>query len=859
MPKPEFTLTPPLLTLALLSACPGDDAPVTTDTPTTGETGDGDGDPATGDGDGDGDMTGDGDGDPATGDGDGDMTGDGDGDPLAPMVDCEMPLQPAPAGSCAAEGQAGGSLLIRADVLGPETAWINGGGVRIENGLITCVGCDCADEPADATLTCADAVISPGLINTHDHISYAHNWPGGEGVDRYEHRHDWREGQNGHLPIPYSGGAPAEAVVAAELRFVMGGATSTASAGGRWGLLRNVDSPDNEGLPLPPADSDTFPLNDASGTQLDGTCNYDVNGDASWLANENAYLPHIGEGIDRYANNELICTGISPDLMEANTAIVHATGTTAAEAETIAAARTIISLSARSNVMLYGATAPLVLLDNLGVNLALGTDWILSGSMNVLRELACIEYLDDTHYDDQFSDKQLWEMATTNAAFAIGAEQGLGMLKPGYVADLAVFANDGESLHGAVVRGHESTVALVMRGGVPLYGDDALLASAALDAGSCEAVEVCGVAKRACVSDDTTSTLAEILAETDYPLFFCDQPPTDEPTCVPSRPGEYDAHDFDPDSDQDGDGILDDSDNCPAVFNPAFMTGVVPLWDEQPDSDDDGLGDACDPCPFGDDSCDYPAANDFDGDGSPNGVDNCPYDANPDQADADGDGHGDLCDACEDPNPGFAACAIPVEAISDEDHPNHPAEGAVVSVTGVYVTAVRDDDSGFWIETGTQDPFTGLAIYSGGSQPALAVGDVVDVTGTYEEYFGLGELTNPSVTVVASGDPLPFAPKPMAPADIATGGPEAEPHEGMLLAVSDVEITVQNADAPDDYDAFVVTDGLWIDDLNFDAMDNMCMVGESFDEIIGTLSYGFNQHRLEPRDADDFVGGQCAP
>src|SRR5690606_14837611 len=188
--------------------------------------------------------------------------GDGDGDhEQAEVVDCMTELEPPAAGSvCTAEGQAGGSLLIRGDVLTPETAHL-GGRVVVEGGGITCAGCDCAAESAfDATITCADAVITPGLINTHDHITYAHNWPIGDGPDRYEHRHDWREGQNGHAPLPYQGNAPAEAVVAAELRFVMSGATSTASAGGRWGLLRNVDTTDNGGLPLQPVGSDTFPL-----------------------------------------------------------------------------------------------------------------------------------------------------------------------------------------------------------------------------------------------------------------------------------------------------------------------------------------------------------------------------------------------------------------------------------------------------------------------------------------------------------------------------------------------------------------------------------------------------------------------
>jgi hypothetical protein len=37
---------------------------------------------------------------------------------------------------------------------------------------------------------------------------------------------------------------------------------------------------------------------------------------------------------------------------------------------------------------------------------------------------------------------------------------------------------------------------------------------------------------------------------------------------------------------------------------------------------------------------------DSDGDGTPDGSDNCPFVANPDQADLDGDGVGDLCDNC---------------------------------------------------------------------------------------------------------------------------------------------------------------------------------------------------------------------
>lgn len=771
----------------------------------------------------------------------------------AEITECGDHPLPGPAdGTCAVAAGAGGATLLRGTVLTPRGV-LRGGQVLVgADGVLACVDCDCSGAPGadDATVvTCDQGVISPGLINPHDHITFANNTPIGDGPDRYEHRHDWRTGANGHVELDTNSGASQDVVRGAELRFLMSGVTTIAGAGSAPGLVRNIDSNGAlEGLLAEVADSDTFPLDDANGTTQTMGCNYgDSPTEVGQIDNLDSYLPHIAEGIDASARNEFACTS---GLIQPQTAVIHGVGMTPSDIDEMRAVDALLVWSPRSNVVLYGNTAPVTVYDALSVPISLGTDWVPSGSMNLFRELACADSLNSTYFDGHFNDFELWKMVTTHGAFAVGAEDGIGLLKPGHIADVAIFRTTADKAdHRAIIAGTEADTVLVMRGGVPLFGDAALVE--ALRPG-CEALDVCGTDKVACVQADTGESLAQTQSaiESSYPLFFCGEP-DNEPTCVPTRPGEYESIGG---GDSDGDGVSDDDDNCPTVFNP-----VRPIEQAQGDIDQDGFGDACDTCPLTQtNDCDpYPVA-DIDSDGVLNGVDNCPDDENADQADADNDGHGDVCDDCASPNPGPAACVTTIEAVRDPSNPDHPREGASVQIEDAIVTALRDDGTGFYVQSAAGGEFSGLFVFSG-STNGVELGDIVRVAGTYEEFFEITELTSASFFVSEPGGGLPLTPQVVAAADIADGGALAEPLESVLVQVDMVSIVAMNPDGGSDFDEFEIDDGLRVDDLNFEAIDNLCPDASTFDSIIGISGFSFDHHKLYPRFEADFVGASCEP
>lgn len=790
-------------------------------------------------------------------------------------IACPGAIPPPPAGQVCTVTPGSSTLLLQGTVLAGFDVYENGS-VLVDtsepNGRITCVGCDCASRPEGVGATvvaCADGVISPGLINPHDHITFTLSQPVPHGIERYDHRHEWRLGLDGATELNTFPGSSSsrEGVLYGEVRMLLGGATSiSGSVGGAsaQGLLRNLDRVElTGGLAGVDVNYRTFPLGDSDGTMLASGCDYPFIDGTQNLAAD-VYMPHIAEGINAQARNEFVCLSGGPggtDLLERHTSVIHGIGMRAQDIELMGEEGAMLVWSPRSNVDLYGITAELTTYRNLGVRMALGTDWTASGSMNVLRELACADAFNQQHLNGAFSDLELWLMSTYWAAVSQGAEDQIGLIREGHVADLAIFdgtgLGGGDTAYRAIIEGDVEDVALVLRGGHPLHGDASVIEGLVdpVDVDGCEALDVCGVDKRLCAQLDAGLTTAQITSAVNaasYPMFFCGDP-DDEPSCDPARPDEFPGRGG-PD-DPDGDGVSNAVDNCPDVFNP-----VRPLdQGSQADADADGLGDACDCCPRSSGTdCAIPDVFDQDGDGVGDPADNCPDVANGDQADADGDAVGDACDSCPMvPNPGGAACPVSIYEIKD----GTVMDGESVLVEDVVVTASGVGAPGFFVQVHPDDPgyqgveLSGLYVYVDGAFTP-AIGDRVTVSGVVNDYFGQIQLdavgAAPPV-VLSSDNPLP-EPEITTSADVIEGGPLQAELEAVLVRVPAAAVTnAMPPPGPGDMGGceFEVAGGLRVNDF-FYCVSPYPMVGQTYTQVTGVLRWANQYTKLEPRSLFDY-------
>ncbi|MEO7350286.1 MAG: amidohydrolase family protein, partial [Marmoricola sp.] len=130
---------------------------------------------------------------------------------------------------------------------------------------------------------------------------------------------------------------------------------------------------------------------------------------------------------------------------------------------------------------LYGETTRAGDALDVGLPIALGADWLPSGSLSLLAEMkvARQELLNQEH---PITAKELVAMVTSGAADVAALGDKLGRLEVGRVADLVVMARQDADAHESVCASTPADVELVMIGGDVAYGRSDWVETLAADA-----------------------------------------------------------------------------------------------------------------------------------------------------------------------------------------------------------------------------------------------------------------------------------------------------------------------------------------------------------------------------------------
>ncbi|KXS94336.1 hypothetical protein AC578_4409 [Pseudocercospora eumusae] len=355
-------------------------------------------------------------------------------------------------------------------------------------------------------------------------------------------------------------GSEHDASVWGELRHLFSGTTSIVGEGYAAGLTRNLDRAYGFGEDLHgSADSmQNFPLDDRAGILRLGDCDYGPNAVTQGATDGlNRYIAHVGEGVSAEALNEFRClssrtfdttaradgSGVSVDIVAPNLVMVQANSLTKEDFDLVASRGAMVVWSPRSNIALYGSTLNVTYLLEIGINVALGTDWLPTGSATMSREAHCGAAAMKLQHNTTIEAKLLWQMMTINAARATGFENQIGSLEVDKLADLAVWSggddDDDEELdvYSQAIFSPTESLELVMRGG------QIMLASSTLDpilpADECERVFFGAAEKFVCVKRELNTSFAAFQSalQEKYPIVLppviIPGVPLNEPSCEP--------------------------------------------------------------------------------------------------------------------------------------------------------------------------------------------------------------------------------------------------------------------------------------------------------------------------------------
>ncbi len=368
-----------------------------------------------------------------------------------------------------------------------EQAIIENGAVLVRNGIIEAIWDFTEGPPEGLDLTGIEIIhtgglIFPGLIDCHNHIEGWNTLPIWDVPDTYTNRYQWRDNTitpeyNRDLRYPKlmlseidNLNLLVETVKYAEVKALVGGTVAIQGSG--WPPTEGLDSIlvrnlEHENFGKRKIRSTVTAVGKFTDDWRSKMVNLYNNGDLE------ALFIHLGEGTDAQSRQEFETLKHEMEdkslLIEPLVAI-HSTGLNRTQFAEMAAVGAKMIWSPTSNLLLYGNTSDVKAAWEEGVCVALSPDWAPSGTKNVLGELKIADAWNNYVLNGFFSEYNLTQMVTVNAAIVAGWEDFVGKISTGLYADLLVIDDPGGNPYRALIDTIDEDVLLTVIEGEPLYG-----------------------------------------------------------------------------------------------------------------------------------------------------------------------------------------------------------------------------------------------------------------------------------------------------------------------------------------------------------------------------------------------------
>ncbi len=362
---------------------------------------------------------------------------------------------------------------------GAKPAWI-----VVRGGAIDAVVEDEAALPRDiGRKTRFDGYVFPGLIDTHNHVSW--NVMPGRSLGSWSHRFEWQKDPqylkdvyNTYYRTVHHRGLTQAATLYGEIRAIIGGTTliqSSYAAPEPDVLIRNLDRTHG-------SESITFPLL-LEEAKVRGLVEALENGSLRRLFVHLAEGPHVDPKFDEFKFLK------ESGLLRKGVVVIHGLGLSDDQMKEVIASGMFLVWSPQSNWSLYRKTVDFEAFSRKGLTISIAPDWSITGSDNVLEELRFAEswVQSKTARPGKIQSPpglatELFKMATVNAAKVCGLEDRVGRIAPGYFADFFLADRKETQVapgeipaHNSLLRTYPRDIRLVFVNGRALYGDIAML------------------------------------------------------------------------------------------------------------------------------------------------------------------------------------------------------------------------------------------------------------------------------------------------------------------------------------------------------------------------------------------------